>query len=167
MISMSCKTYGLRYFMKIRAIGTEPAPMSVTSFPKAPAKRTLTEGQPVNNRSRVTTGRAVFANADGRGPWGRRFRDLLHLHCDDLGGLSSLSECQLSLVRRMSALEIELERMEGELAEGRPVDWDAYGRLSGHLRRIVETLGLRRVKRGVIPDIHAYVSAKARQDVTA
>lgn len=141
--------------------------MSVTTLQKCSAKRTLIEGQRRNNQSRVTTGRAIFAKADGRGPWGRRFRDLLHLHCDDLGGFSSLSECQLSLVRRMSALEIELERMEGELAEGRDVDLDAYGRLSGHLRRIIETLGVHRVKRDIAPDIRAYVSAKARQDVTA
>ena len=139
--------------------------MSVTSFPKAPAKRTLTEGQPVNNRSRVTTGRAIFAKADGRGPWGRRFRDLLHLHCDDLGGFNSLSECQLSLVRRMSALEIELERMEGELAEGRDVDLDAYGRLSGHLRRIIETLGVTRVHKDVTPTLHSIVARHRKREL--
>src|SRR5262249_26946007 len=28
-------------------------------------------------RSRVTNGRTLFVEADGRGPWGRRFRDVL------------------------------------------------------------------------------------------
>jgi hypothetical protein len=128
------------------------------------ATRALAAAQPLNNRSRVSTGRTLFANSDGRSLWARRFRDLLHLHCDDLGGASTLSECQLSLVRRLATLEISLEHMEGELAEGREVNLDVYGRLSGHLRRLVETLGARRVKREVVPTIHAYVRRERERE---
>jgi hypothetical protein len=127
-------------------------------------KQIMTEGQSVHNRSRVTTGRSAFACADGRGPWGRRFKDLLFLHCDDLGGADALSQSQLSLVRRMATLEIELEKMEGELAEGKPVSLDLYGRLSGHLRRLVETAGVRRVKKDKVPTIHAYVRRERERE---
>ena len=129
-------------------------------------KKIMADGQTVNNRSRVTTGRSVFACADGRGPWGRRFKDLLYLHCDDLGGANTLSECQLSLVRRMATLEIELEKMEGELAEGKPVSLDLYGRLSGHLRRLVETAGVKRVRKDVTPRLHAYVKTHTAKEQT-
>jgi hypothetical protein len=133
--------------------------MSATALSNSRVSRALLNGQTVNNRSRVSTGRSLFANSDGRSLWARRFRDLLHLHCDDLGGASTLSECQLSLVRRMATLEISLEQMEGELAEGRPVNLDIYGRLSGHLRRLVETLGAKRVRKDVTPRLHAYVKS--------
>jgi hypothetical protein len=126
--------------------------------------RALTDAQPPNNRSRVSTGRSLFANSDGRSLWGRRFRDLLHLHCDDLGGVSALSECQLSLLRRTATLEIALEQMEGDLAEGREVNLDLYGRLSGHLRRLVETAGVRRVKKDHVPTIHAYVRRERERE---
>jgi hypothetical protein len=138
-----------------------------TTTHKSRVTRALTEAQPVNNRSRVSTGRTLFANSDGRSLWARRFRDLLHLHCDDLGGASALSECQLSLVRRMATLEIELEKMEGELAEGKPVSLDLYGRLSGHLRRLVETAGVRRVKKDKVPTIHAYVRREREREQQA
>jgi hypothetical protein len=111
-------------------------------------------------RSRVTNGRRLFVEADARSAWGRRFRDLLFLHCEDLGGAENLSECQLSLIRRMATLEIELEKLEGNLAEGRTIDLDVYGRVSGHLRRIVETLGVHRVKRDPTPNLHTYVNQR-------
>jgi hypothetical protein len=118
-----------------------------------PVKRKAIGKRPRNNVSRVTAGTKLFIGADARSAWGRRFRDLLHLHCEDLGGIDRLSEFQLSLVRRVATLEVELERMEAELAEGKTVDIDVYARVASHLRRIVETLGLQRVSRDVTPTL--------------
>jgi hypothetical protein len=42
---------------------------------------------------------------------------------------------QLSLVKRASALECELERLEGKLSRDIEVDPDIYEQLTGHLRR--------------------------------
>jgi hypothetical protein len=61
-------------------------------------------------------------------------------------------------------LEIALEQMEGDLAEGREVNLDLYGRLSGHLRRLVETAGVRRVKKDHVPTIHAYVRRERERE---
>ena len=55
-----------------------------------------------------------------------------------------LSEAQFSLIRRASAIECELEVLEGRLSRGEQVDLDSYGRGASHLRRILETLGLER-----------------------
>jgi hypothetical protein len=97
-------------------------------------------------RSKVTNGTKVFAiGGDGRGAWTRRWKDLNEAHVADLGGLGGLSEAQLSLCRRCAALEVQLEQMEAKMSEGDvTVDMDLYGRLAGHLRRILETLGIER-----------------------
>ena len=96
-------------------------------------------------RSAVTNGRRTFVVGDGRGLWARRYRDLIALHVSDLGGPDAgLSEAQLSLIRRAAAVEVELEQMEGKLSRGEPVDLDLFTRALGHLRRVLETLGIER-----------------------
>ncbi len=113
------------------------------------------------NRSRVTnarlqgrvTSRALFAEGDGRSIWGRRYRDLVTLFADDLGGLATMTELKLGLVRRTAALAIECEKLEDRLANGQKVDIDLLARLSGHVRRLSETLGLDRVKRDITPSL--------------
>ena len=61
-----------------------------------------------------------------------------------MGGRDTLSEAQLSLVRRAAALECELEAQEARMSQGEPVNLDSFGRAASHLRRILETLGLER-----------------------
>lgn len=100
-------------------------------------------------RSAVSNGTRAFIVGDGNSPWYRRFKDLLALHIDDLGGPETLSEAQLSLCRRAATLEVELERIEGQLSLGNDADLDAYSRHAGGLRRILETLGIQRTKRVV------------------
>jgi hypothetical protein len=102
-------------------------------------------------RSKVTNGRRVFAiGGDGRGAWTRRWKDLFEAHVADLGGPAGLSEGQVSLCRRVAAIEISLEQMEARMSEGDiAVDLDQYGRLAGHARRILETIGLKRVAKPV------------------
>jgi hypothetical protein len=97
-------------------------------------------------RSRVTNGTSIFADkgVDKRSLWARRFVDLYHLHCDDLGGLDSLSEAQRSLVRRAVSIEVELEKLENDLARGEQVDMTIYLPSANALRRLLETLGIER-----------------------
>jgi hypothetical protein len=73
-----------------------------------------------------------------------------------MGGRSMLSEAQISLVRRASALELELEQMEGRLSEGQEVDLDKFGRAASHLRRLLETLGIERKAKDITPSLEAY-----------
>lgn len=115
-------------------------------------------------RSAVTNGSRDFVDGDGRSPWARRWRDLVALHSSDLGGADALSEAQASLVRRVATIEIELEAQEGKLSKGEQIDLDAYTRAAGHLRRILETLGLKRVPRDVTPDLHRYIAERAQAD---
>jgi hypothetical protein len=106
-----------------------------------------------NNRSRVSNGSALFVEADGRSVWSRRFRDLVESHCNDLGGAETLSEARRQLIRCAVTIEVELERLEGKLATGETIDLDAFGRASGQLRRLLESLGLDRTTKDVTPTL--------------
>ena len=112
-------------------------------------------------RSAVTNGERTFVIGDGNSPWARRQRDLIALHIADLGGEERLSENQVSLCRRAATLETELEMLEGQLSLGKVADLDLYNRLSGNLRRILESLGLERKPRDVTPSLSAYLAGKA------
>jgi hypothetical protein len=118
-------------------------------------------------RSAVTNGKRLFVEGDGNTKWSRRYRDLIAAHVVDLGGAELLSEAQASLVRRASAIEVELEEMEGKLSMGLPVDLDLFTRSASHLRRILETLGLERRPKDVTPSLRTYLDQSAKQDAAA
>jgi hypothetical protein len=80
-----------------------------------------------------------------------------------MGGRSVLSEAQLSLIKRASAIELELEQMEGKLSKGETIDIDIFTRTASHLRRILETLGLERRQRDITPKLGAMLREGQRR----
>jgi hypothetical protein len=108
---------------------------------------------PRKARSRVTNGKSLFVEFDGRGPWTRRFRDVLGQIVSDLGGADLLSEGQRQLARRCATISIACERMEGEAAAGHDIDLDQYGTLTDRLGRCFQRLGLKRQARDVGPSL--------------
>jgi hypothetical protein len=61
---------------------------------------------------------------------------------------------------------VQLEQMEAKMSEGDvDIDMDQYGRLAGHLRRILESLGMKRVARPVNgPLTLAEISARIKAE---
>jgi hypothetical protein len=104
----------------------------------------------------VTNGKTLFVEADQRGPWARRWRDLLVEITSDLGGADLLSEGQKQLARRCATISIACERMEGEAALGKEINLDSYGTLTDRLGRALQRLGLKRQARDITPDPLAY-----------
>jgi hypothetical protein len=97
-----------------------------------------------NSKSKVTTAKRTFVDlGDGRTAWARRWIDLIVAHTNDLGGLEMLSEAQISICRRVSAMECELEAMEGRMSAGQPIDVGVYARLTGVLARLLELVGIK------------------------
>jgi hypothetical protein len=115
-------------------------------------------GRPRVSRSRVTNGKSVFFGAtDQRSPMARRFKDLCFLHSHDLSprGPEHLTQAQQQLIRRIASLEVQLETMEAKMVEGvsSTDDIESFARISSHLRRMLETLGLDRVMRDATPTV--------------
>jgi hypothetical protein len=108
-------------------------------------------------RKRMDGARSIMTEVDGRSAYARRWRDLCALLISDAGGADRLSELKLGLIRRAATLMLSCERLEADLAEGRPADLDLLGRLVGHTCRIAEVLGLNRVSRDVTPSLDAIV----------
>ncbi|MER9174606.1 hypothetical protein NKH72_13535 [Mesorhizobium sp. M0955] len=98
-------------------------------------------------KARVSNGKATIATADGRTIWVRRLKDLIEAHEADLGGTENLTQAQRSIVRRAATLSVELERLEASFAMAGLIsaaDLDAYQRASNSLRRLLESLGIKR-----------------------
>lgn len=102
---------------------------------------------------------SLFIAADGRSPWARRYRDMVGMLANEAGGLENLTELRLSLIRRCAALILECEKMEVQLANGETIDVDLLARLSSHVRRISETIGLDRAVRDVTPTLAQIIAA--------
>jgi hypothetical protein len=139
--------YGVRHMSTPWSVGCME-----TLLNSSPERRAA-DNRPKRIRSAVTNGRRLFVDGDGNSAWSRRYRDLVQGHVADMGGRDLLSEAQLSLVKRASAIECELEQMEGRLSKGEQVDLDTFTRAASHLRRLLETLGLERKPRNVTPSL--------------
>ena len=115
-------------------------------------------------QSRITNG--ALLEGDGRGPWQRRARDVWRLHLSDLGGPDAVSEAERSLSRRAAILTVELERMEAGFAatDATPDQLMLYQTMTNSLRRLLETLGLKRRARDVTLDLRAYLAANANPE---
>jgi hypothetical protein len=104
----------------------------------------------------------VEGGAAGGSLWARRLRDVIELHTSDLGGLENASEAERSIIRRAATLTIELERLEAKfstLSNGpRDSDLDMYQRCSNTLRRLLETIGIKRVPRDVTPTLQGFLN---------
>jgi hypothetical protein len=105
-------------------------------------------GQPAvvgrRGRSRVTNGRSLFVEHDGRGPWTRRWRDLYEQIVRELQSrYGSVSEGQRQEARRYATIAIACEKQEGEANAGHNINLNQYGMLTDRLARISRRLGLR------------------------
>jgi hypothetical protein len=120
-------------------------------------------------RSRVTNGRELLPTIDGRSLRVRRYRDLLALHLGDLGGADMVSNSELAILRRAACLMVELERIEVLLASDDPRlsrehTLDVYQRTSNTLRRLLESLGLRRRARDITPSLSEIIGEARHAD---
>jgi hypothetical protein len=110
-------------------------------------------------RDRITNGAVFSRDIDGRTAYARRFRDLLVLHTNDLG--DDPSEAERAIIRRAVTLIITLEHMELRFAANAdgvtPAQIDCYQRAASTMRRLLESIGLKRRQRDVTPDLASYL----------
>jgi hypothetical protein len=99
--------------------------------------------------------------------WARRFRDLLALHINDLGGPDNVSEGERAIVRRAATLMVELERMETEFAGdngGTLETLELYQRCANTMSRLLRSVGLKRRAKDVTPTLSQYLESRAQRE---
>ncbi len=107
---------------------------------------------------------SLGADVDHRSKEARRLRDLLEALVNDLGGFNAISAAELMLARRAAMLALQAERLEERFAQEAPsaTALELHGRLTGNLRRALETLtrsgGLPRRPREIdrVPSVEQY-----------
>ena len=115
------------------------------------SRKTIAQKSP-SQRSAVANGTRLFIDrVDGRTAAARRFRDILAEMLVDLGGSDRLSEIQRQLVRRFASLSVEAEILEMSIAQGKPLDLQAYSVIVSALSRLASLLGLERRMKEVQP----------------
>src|SRR5215470_17143471 len=91
------------------------------------SRRALTSAKAKSKgASAVTNGTRTLIDGNENSQWARRYKDLCLLHVADLGGADSVTEAQISLIRRCAAIEVQLERLEGVMSNGGGVDLDTF-----------------------------------------
>jgi|SRR5450759_4672796 hypothetical protein len=110
-------------------------------------------------RSRLTNGHTLPRSVDQRTRWARRFRDLISLHTNDLGGPDVASAGEQAIIRRACTLITALEAMEETMALKGKADLDTlevYQRSANSMRRLLLAVGLARRARPV-PTLQDYL----------
>jgi hypothetical protein len=108
---------------------------------------------PSQGASKVTNDAAALLTPT-KLSWCRRLRDLYELHVSDLGGWSNVSSAEAAILRRALTLIIACEARETQYAEaGQVSDQElcVYASAANTLRRLLESIGLKRRQRDVTP----------------
>jgi hypothetical protein len=79
----------------------------------------------------------------------------------DLGGADRLSEGERQLVQRAAVLGAFIENCEATYLRNEDVELADYLAAINAQRRVLATLGLRRVPKDVTPNLSTYLAAKA------
>jgi hypothetical protein len=126
---------------------------------KPTASRVPTAGK-AQARSRLSHGRHVLPDVDGRSVVARQYRDIIGAVVSDQGGAEHLSEARLQLIRRFSAASVLAEQMEARLARGEQINIQEYSLLVSTMVRVAQRIGIERRARNVTPSLEQYLSNK-------
>jgi hypothetical protein len=115
-------------------------------------------------RSKITNGREVLPDVDGRSAIARRYRDIASAIVVDQGGADACSESRLQLVRRFAAAAVLAEQMEAKLANGEQIDIQQHALLCSSLVRLSNKIGVTRHAKNITPSVQDYLRNR-RHDV--
>ncbi len=107
-------------------------------------------------RSRVTNGRDVLPNVDGRSIIAKRYKEIANAILVDQGGVDQCSESRKQLIRRFAAASVLAEQMESKLANGEEINVQEHALLVSSLVRVANKLGINRVTRDLGPTLSDY-----------
>ena len=105
--------------------------------PERRAKTPFTkERREAATRSRVSNGKDILANVDGRTAIARRFRDIASAIISDLGGATECSAALIEIIRRFAGTCVLAEQLEMKLLNGEPVNSAEHSLLASTMCRL-------------------------------
>jgi hypothetical protein len=110
-----------------------------------------------HGRARLTNGKDLLPDVDGRSLIYRRFKDIARLVAADQGGLDALSEARVQLVRRFAATCVMAEQIEANMCNGLPIDINQHTALSSTLVRLGARIGIDRRAKHITPNLTDYL----------
>jgi hypothetical protein len=148
-----------------------PAIMTVEISPSSRTDAAKVGRQKNALRSRITNGRDVLPDVDGRSLIARRYRDISSAIIVDQGGADQCSESRLQLIRRFAAAAVLAEQLESRLANGEQIDVQEHATLSSVLVRLATKIGVDRVPRDIsgptLSDLVRWDDEEQRQEEAA
>lgn len=113
---------------------------------------------PKARKSRITNGKDLLPNIDGRSIVARRYRDIVGAILVDQGGEDRCSESRKHLIRRFAAAAVLAERLEARLVSGADIDIQEHATLCSALVRLGARIGIDRVSRDISPTLSDYLA---------
>lgn len=108
-------------------------------------------------------GRVRFLTLDVLDKRSKAYKDtitMMEAMASDLGGLSHITKAQQQMIQRASVMGAMLESIETEFLDGQGMELKEYLPLANAQRRMLETLGLKRVQLEKDVSLTAYVAKK-------
>lgn len=122
---------------------------------------TIAERHPTA-RSKITNGKRLLEETDGRSKRSRRFHDLVASFSKELG--ASPDAFQLALIKQAASLVIQSETMQSALVRGEPVDAEELTRVSNLVGRTLKgLLHKRQANKPQTPTLAQYLAQKAAE----
>jgi hypothetical protein len=122
---------------------------------------------PKARKSRITNGKDLLPNIDGRSVVARRYKDIASAILADQGGVERCSESRQQLIRRFAAAAVLAEQMESRLANGKEIDVQEHATLSSTLVRLAVRIGIDRAVKDIggmsINDLMRHAAASPPQ----
>lgn len=115
-------------------------------------------------RSRVSNGRDILPNVDGRSLVARRYRDISGQILAEQGGADVCSEARQQLIRRFAAAACLAEQLESRLANGEQINIAEHASLSSTLVRLASRIGIERIPRDLTPTLAEYLAQKTASE---
>jgi hypothetical protein len=133
----------------------------------SPADSPASSARKPTARSRITNGKELLANIDGRSTEARRYRDLCLSFGDDCGGAATLTEVQRALVRQAAALTVQSEKLQGAMIRGENVSHEQMTRVANSLARTIQRLGFKRAPAKREASLVGYLASKVAAKASA
>jgi hypothetical protein len=113
-------------------------------------------------RSRVTNGKDILPNIDGRSLLARRMRDIRDAIIADQGGEEAISEVRRNYIKRFSFLSARTELAEaGYINSDGKIDDVAYNLSVSTMVRVGSRIGIDRRSRDITPALKDYFDDEA------